>query len=147
MKRLLYVVLLFASVCIQASAPSDAPNFYIVNNAKKDIHFVLVGANDLPSVKNLKLHSPCITTLKPGEHFQEHTSLRGNIDDKPLLEADGYHLMSDSPCKSQADPLGSFKVGQIANRAPCKHTWSSVNDNGEQRCMSCNLTRHITGGI
>ena len=31
-----------------------------------------------------------------------------NIDDGPLLEPDGYHLMPDSPCISMGDPLGNY---------------------------------------
>lgn len=31
-----------------------------------------------------------------------------NIDAEPLLEADGYHLTPDSPCKGMADPLGDY---------------------------------------
>lgn len=32
----------------------------------------------------------------------------GNINDNPLLEADGYHLKFDSPCKGQADQVGNY---------------------------------------
>ena len=32
----------------------------------------------------------------------------GNINEDPLLEADGYHLKFDSHCKGQADPVGNY---------------------------------------
>ena len=59
---------------------TPAPNFHLINNSDRDLHFIVVGANDLLTLKNLQLESPTIVTLKPGEQHTEHISLKGNLE-------------------------------------------------------------------
>ena len=85
MKRLLFFLTLFSVSGMQASDKSSEPTFYIVNNSDRDVHFTAVGANDLLTIKNLELVSPHIVTLKHGDEYEERLSLRGELDDKPVL--------------------------------------------------------------
>ena len=66
-------------------ASDTKPNFYFVNNTKMDIHFTVVGANDLLSVKDKQIRAATITTLRPGESSEEHLSLHSELDEKPVL--------------------------------------------------------------
>ncbi len=66
-------------------ADEKLPNFYLVNHAGIEIHFAVVGANDLLTIRDLELVSPTIITLQPGEEYSETVSLHGELDDKPPL--------------------------------------------------------------
>ncbi len=85
MKHFAYLITLFTFLGLHASDKASESNFYLVNNTKKDVHFAVVGANDLLSVKNKQLRAATITTLKPGENYQEHISLNSELDEKPVL--------------------------------------------------------------
>ena len=85
MKRLFFFITLFYISGLQAAEKVPEPNFYLANHADKEIHFAVVCANDVLTIRNLELVSPTITTLQPGEEYYETISLHGELDDKPPL--------------------------------------------------------------
>ncbi len=85
MKHFAYLITLFTIFGLHASEKPVDTNFYLVNHTKKDVHFTVVGANDLLSVKNKQLRAATITTLKPNEKYEEHISLNSELDEKPVL--------------------------------------------------------------
>jgi len=54
-----------------------APNFKMVNNSGKPVHFAITGANDLFGLRKGKIEQPLITTLQPGHKFGAEIELKG----------------------------------------------------------------------
>ncbi len=83
--RLALLLIVAVSSPLALLAKSQEPNFHLWNHSNRDVHFIVCGANDLLTIKDMQLRSPTILTLSPGEKYEEHISLRGSLEDKPSL--------------------------------------------------------------